>query len=66
MDHCSSGSDCLKGETAVGPTAKIVLMFGLPYANMLADIASVAEKPGNEGTNVQYAYEFATDETYWL
>jgi len=39
-------------------------MFGLPCANMLADIASVAEKLGNESTNVQYAYEFATGETY--
>jgi len=39
-------------------------MFGLPCANMLADIASVAEKLGNEGANVQYAYEFATGETY--
>jgi len=39
-------------------------MLGLLSANIFAEIASVAEKLGNEGTNVQYAYEFATGETY--
>jgi len=31
---------------------------------MLADIGSIAEKLKNEGANMQYAYEFATGETY--